>query len=827
MNNLPTSISEKLITGRKLREKGKYQEALELALYLEKDKDQTSEEKVECMIFKGRVYIDLGKSNNALEIAEQVYQVSQEMGNSLKTLDALNIKALTYWQLRNFVKAKDVIIEFEKIFNTITGVKSRELTKRKAWLMAGKAGIHVINGDWEDALQFQLKAVNLHEEIDDKIGMSFNLYYAAIECLLLGNLDQALKCGKKAVALKEIRNKETISSLNILGDIYRTKGELDLAVDYAEQALELAKELDNIPSIIESLYNLGQIFYIRGELEKASKLLKQSILLSDEHQIPSWLMPAFLQLVRTLVDDKSVEEAKKYLQRMQVLRDQHKIITYYHYYRIAKAYILKNSFLVNEVEEAERLLREVTGDKKDFGPTTNIALIYLCEILLSRTSKTDNPEILGEIKSIITRLLEIAEKQHSYRWLVYTLLLQAKLALIEKNIDDARTLFTQAQHMAEWHNLSILARIISGEHDNFLENLEKWEELHKTNTPISERIEFSGMSNLLENMSEKRRIKIPELEPEYPVLLTIMSKTGYIIFTNPFSVEIPFDESRIGEFVSFFNSISSQMYSESLDRAKFGDHTIILRTLDSISFCYLFEGESYIAQLRLNRFCEAIKEDTTIMRMLKTAMQTGQTLIIEDNPELESLIAKNFLSDPQKFQTTHEADEVQKLVKKSRRIRKRFTSRWKRISRTVKSEIMVEVMSLLLYLTSHLLWLAHIGDIKILGIIPGITEVRDYINLTLFLAVGCQLIVLAFLIMNWQNKSIKNKIINKAIIIQIVALILLLTAHFFYLSHQGFLDKLNWTDTKYTFFIDIALFPGFGCQILVIYLIIDDYMKHY
>jgi tetratricopeptide (TPR) repeat protein len=824
---MPPSISEKLITGKKLRERGKYKEALELALNIENNEKLTSEERVKWMIFKGDIYTRQGKAEDALEITEQAYQESLQQGNKLQALDALGIKGFSYWLLRDYEKYYELMNEREKLFNSITGATSHELIKRKAALMSGKAGVHVMKNEWDLALKYQQKALRLFEEVDDKINIAVNLYYAGVEYYQLGKLNQALKCEKQVLALKGIHNYSTIRALNFIGEIYRTKGELELALDYYKQALKLAEELDNKPTIIESLNSLGLINYELGELEQSLKFLKKCVTIAEKQKIPYHLVFAFNQLIKIYVAKNSIEEARHYLQCLQDLRNQYKIKIFNQLYRIANAYLLKRSAECNDLDEAERLLRQVTEDDKNTRNLTEIALVYLCEILLNKISKTNSSEILEEIKSITTRLLKISEEQHSYRWLVHTHLLQGKISLVEKDINGARILFSQAQQMAEWHGLSILARKISSEHDLILEDIEKWEELHNTNAPLSERIKFSSMATTLEVLEGNQRLEITELEREDPILLAVMSKTGYMIFTNPFSVEVPFDESRIGEFVTYFNSISGQMYSESLDRAKFGDHTIILKTLDSISFCYLFEGESYAAQLRLNNFCESIKKNPHIKEILNTAIHTGHTINIEDHPKLEILIAENFLSDPQKFQVSHEEDELQKLVKKSRKIRKRKESRKKRISRTFKSEILIEVISLLLYLTSHLLFLAVVHNIPLSGIFPNITDALVYVVLTLYLGIACHLLVLALLVINWQNERIKNKAVNREIIIQIIALILFLTAHFFYLSYVGGISKLEWTGEKYAVFIDIFLFPGFGCQILVIYLIIDDYTKNY
>ena len=126
---------------------------------------------------------------------------------------------------------------------------------------------------------------------------------------------------------------------------------------------------------------------------------------------------------------------------------------------------------------------------------------------------------------------------------------------------DARRIFTQAQEIANENGYHYLAQTISREHDALLDQLDLWENFKKVNAPVSERMELALLSGSIEKLIETQEVRTPELIEEAPVLLTIMSKTGYMVFTNPFSVEIPFDEKRIGEFVSFFNSISDQMFS--------------------------------------------------------------------------------------------------------------------------------------------------------------------------------------------------------------------------------------------------------------------------
>ncbi|MHA1916605.1 MAG: hypothetical protein ACW97V_19815, partial [Promethearchaeota archaeon] len=366
---------------------------------------------------------------------------------------------------------------------------------------------------------------------------------------------------------------------------------------------------------------------------------------------------------------------------------------------------------------------------------------------------------------------------------------------------------------------------ISYEHDKLLEELEIWQKFEISQATLPERIRFSGMTEALKILGGKKAIESPELETELPVMLVFMSKTGYMLFSNPFTTDISFDENRIGEFVSFFNSFIDQMFSVSIDRVRFGDFTILHKVLDSISICYLFEGQSYIALKRLTSFYEAIKEDSSIMDNLSIAKKTGEKINLKEIPKLEALVAENFLSDPQEIGVSTEPDDAHKLIKKSRRIRKQVASKKKKISKIIIAEIEIEVVAVLLFITSHLLFLAILIG-KVNFPIGGAVGGRVIVDLTLYLGIGCLIIVINIMIFNWLKDILKNKFVTAEIIIQILALLLILTAHIFYLDYVGQPKHIQiLKGGVYTIIIDSALIPGIGCMLTVILLILIDYMQ--
>jgi hypothetical protein len=251
--------------------------------------------------------------------------------------------------------------------------------------------------------------------------------------------------------------------------------------------------------------------------------------------------------------------------------------------------------------------------------------------------------------------LDFAEFQRSYSLLAETNLLRGKLALIQMNIGNARQLFAKAERIADEHGLHLLARTISSENDKLLEQLEMWENLKETKAPLAERIELSRVNEQMEGMVKRRVVKLPKLEAEQPVLLTIMSKEGNVLLSNPFTADITIDSAYFSEFLSSCTTFCDQILSESFDRVKFGQHTVLITAVNSFSICYMFQGQSYSARQKLIHFSKTVKKEPDILKILENASSKNMQIKAEELGSFEELIYESFLSDPQQFQMPFKA----------------------------------------------------------------------------------------------------------------------------------------------------------------------------
>jgi len=342
---------------------------------------------------------------------------------------------------------------------------------------------------------------------------------------------------------------------------------------------------------------------------------------------------------------------------MKQIADQENSSRYNIGYNIDRAVYLKNSPRAINRGKAEEMLKQSIEEGIPDYEFLRHALVNLCDLLLFELRATNETEILDELQNYIFQLFETVKNSRSYSLLAETYLLQARLSLITLDIIKARRFLTKAQEIAENYGLDLFAKKISSEHDDLLKQLELWEKLKESKAPLGERMELSRLNEQMERMIRKRLIKLPKLEAEQPVLLTIMSKEGNALLSNPFTADVTIDSAFFSEFLSSCNTFCDQILSESFDRVKFGQHTVLITAVDSFSICYMFQGQSYSARQKLLHFSEAVKKVPDIMNILEDASIKNIEIKVNQTSSLEELIYESFLSDPEQFQMPFKAYE--------------------------------------------------------------------------------------------------------------------------------------------------------------------------
>lgn len=657
---------EELILAEQLIGENKYTEALQVLIELGKKKNLPLNHKVSCLSLQARMLMWLGKYEDCIKIAEQAYEESLRLGKSLQAVEALNLMALVNnWQGK-FDKSYEIIKKSEELFKTLTKESSVDYIRIEANLNLIKGFLVSLN-DANRGLEYLKYSLSLWDKIDFPLGKAMTIMCIGLTLYASkGELDQSIKHLEQALKIAmDINNKfGTAFLLAHLGNSYSLKGDINRSLKFYQKSLKLYTEINNKPQIARLHCLIGELMRDKGNFDQALKYIEKNLAILEELG-PSFLRDFFGPLgvaVEISIEKNDINLANEYLLRLKQIKEQFNYplmdlrTSYY------DSLILKRNPRTRDKAKAEELLKAILekSDKAEYFELTIDALIQLCDLYLTELRTTNNLEVLEDINPIINRLLDIAENSHSYSVLCQTYILQAKIALLTKDIKSARQFLTQAQDIAAKYDLNLLAMKISDEHDELLKQLSLWEKLKDTDISIDQLMKEVRLDDQMKSMVKKHVMDPQEPQNEQPVLLTIISKEGYMVFSNPFTADMTFDADRIGDFLSSFNTFSDQIFYEHLDRVKFIDYTILMKALDSLTISYIFKGKSYLAQQKLTHFFETIKNNTNITKTLKSAIQNKQILGIKEIPLIEDLITESFLSDPQTFQVPFKAYEGDK-----------------------------------------------------------------------------------------------------------------------------------------------------------------------
>ena len=443
---------------------------------------------------------------------------------------------------------------------------------------------------------------------------------------------------------KEANYKFFISyGLLLKASFYHIKGGVARSIPLYEQSLAIAKEFNHKQLISSNLNNMADAYRMIGELDRALECSEQSLAQLSKIDELKRIAVTHDFLIQILIEKGDLEQAQQYFNHLEQLNKQLKDKTINLLYLYNRALLLKESPRISNRGKAEEILKQILEDEDIFWELKEKALLTLCELLLIEFQMTNEVEVIDELESLITQLLETVEKSRSYWVMGETYLLQAKLALLSLNLKKTRRLLTKGQRIAERYGLNLLAIKISNEHDELLKQLHMWENLKESTSSLKERMELARLNEQMDDMLRKRVVEPSEIQDEESVVILIISKGGNPIFSQSFTEGWSFKDHLFGGFLSAVNSFSDEMFSQGLDRAIFGEYTIIMNAVSPFIICYLFKGQSFLAQQRMKHFVDTIQNDKKIWEPIKKYYQANRLVQEKDIPSLDSLVNEVFI----------------------------------------------------------------------------------------------------------------------------------------------------------------------------------------
>ena len=654
-------IPSELIKVKKLVDEGKHDEALHLIREYEKDRAKSILEILSSKLFESDILFQQGLYEKAYEKVEFVFNRSKKEGEIEINIDAVikSINLMFYLGKREEISER--IKEAENLLTTIKFSSENNYQDRKALLAFHKARFYASTFDLEDfetSLKLIKKSLTIFEEIGNIEGIIHALsVYGEFLAFGKGELDQGISYITEALSLAEKNKKEFLIGycFRRLVSILSYKGLFDQSLIYAKRSLEIFEKFRNEPEASRMLSDIAIIYKKKGDFNFALDYLRRALKIQDKLTSPIFKVIILGSLVEVTLAMGDIESAKGYLVLIEEVNEKVKVPFCDIVFRDKKAQILAASPRAAHRVEAEKIYKKIIEDLGSEDVNGANYYLELCDLLIFELEVTNDMEIFEEINTYVSKVLRMAEKSNSFWLMGETIILQAKLALYKLDFNKARHLLTKGQQIADRHNMELLALKISNEHDELFKNLTLWESFKNSEAPFTKRFKLSRIKDQMNDMLNKSKFEPLELEAEQPILLIIITEFGAPLLFNHFTADLVIDDASLGEFLSSCNLYCDKIFSETFDRVKFGQYTVLINSVDGLFICYLFQGQTYSAQQKIKHFSETFNRNTELKEKFKTAQNEGRIIHVENNPSIGDLIIGSFMPDPNKFRMPFKA----------------------------------------------------------------------------------------------------------------------------------------------------------------------------
>ncbi len=499
---------EELIRAERFIDEGKHDEAFQLLKHFEEREEYNLYEIVSCNLLKCELYLQQGLYEKVVKLAQQTYKKSSDLGSNFLTFNTLLIMAEALIFLFELEKAAEIIEQGEDILKILSRELPKNNPQREACMAYVKGWFYERNHNFDLAIvQFE-RVLALREKLGATKEVSKSLLKLGWRIGIDGGeLDRALEYVNQGLVIAKENNwKYCIAEgFKNMGSIYFFKGDLDRNILLNEQSLTIFKEFNNKERMAIVLNNLGETYRQKGELDRALECLEKCLVLDNKLGLKQKAGFFYDSLIQILVEKGDLKQAQRYLLESKKIPDKLKDkLSLNIEYLLNKASILKSSSQARNRDKAEEILRFILENEDTLYEFAIRSLLHLCELLLIKLSNTGNLKVLDEIQDYVNQIRNAAKNSHSYWLQAETYLLQAKLKLITFEYEESQQLLTQAAHIAEKYNQSLLTKQISEEQEELSKKQNDWEGLRQSKAKIATRIELAGLEEQIRHLLKKR-----------------------------------------------------------------------------------------------------------------------------------------------------------------------------------------------------------------------------------------------------------------------------------------------------------------------------------
>ena len=290
-----------------------------------------------------------------------------------------------------------------------------------------------------------------------------------------------------------------------LSSVYRILGELDEALLISVEASKIAEKLGYVNALSLSFRTIGMLFNVKGEFSKAKSSYEKALKFVQEKNLI--YLFTYSSFIKNLLDMKEFIQAEKHLAEFYKLCEE--LDTPLEAEWMKALYLKKIGEDFESKAQAQKLFRELLSKVDTDFHWKFLVLFHLIDLLLEEAKTFNNVSKIQEVNILLNQASEMS--QDSPRALIQANLLQARILLIEGEVDQSLSLLDETYSLALTKKLYPLAEQAKKQQGQLQNELTRWKGIIESNATVAERLELADVRNYLHTAIKLRELSEPSV----------------------------------------------------------------------------------------------------------------------------------------------------------------------------------------------------------------------------------------------------------------------------------------------------------------------------
>ncbi len=627
-----------------LFEKSRFGEGLTKIEFFEKQKNLDFKEITPIRIMKIRFYEKLGLYKEGLKLSKKLLQNNEISSISLFEIDIfIEMNKILFSMGKSNEIENNLKIAEEKLLS-IQSATEIEIMKRMGDLIILRMGCYWQKGELDNALFYAKFNLDIRLTLKKQLDIANAYNNVGVMYNARGSLIKALSFLKKAFKIhSEINSTRGFSKTgNNIGAILIQLGRLNESLKYMEKSLEIDYSDGYKEGIRVASQNIGEVYWHKGEFEKALNYLFDALEICSKSEDIFQVSEILVPIIAVLLEMNNLKLANHYLYQLELIKNSEKNKIIQQRYFLTNAMVLRKSRKKDSLYKAEQYLRNIIEDEIRYHDITVKALLMISEILLDKFGNTNNLLIIEDINSNFEKMVKIAKNTNSYSLLVESLLLKAKIALLDFNFNVSQKYLIKALKIANKFELNRIKIKVLNEYDVFLNDISFWDNFSKKEQANFKRKQLDTIKSQIQNFFSTGIEKNNNIEQDNPFLLMLLQFDGTIIVSQEFNEEWKMKGMKFNIFQMKLYKFLRNYINQSIDFAQFENNKIILLKIKKCIACYVYQGSSISATQKLSIFSKLLLKNQAFMEKIKDSIEINNRIDLNKYKTFQDCIKYNF-----------------------------------------------------------------------------------------------------------------------------------------------------------------------------------------